>query len=52
MCKLKVCNCVQFWDDEAEISEGSNIIGIFPGEKYGTRSAINCCHYDSIHLHH
>jgi len=26
-----------FWDDGAEISEGSNIIGIFPGEKYGTR---------------
>ena len=28
----------QFWDDGAEINEGSNIIGIYPGTNYGTRS--------------
>lgn len=26
-----------FWDDGADISEGSNIIGIYPGTNYGTR---------------
>lgn len=26
-----------FWDDGAEINEGSNIIGIYPGTNYGTR---------------
>ena len=30
----------QFWDDGAEINEGSNIIGIYPGTNYGTRSTI------------
>jgi len=29
-----------FWDDGADISEGSNIIGIYPGTNYGTRSTI------------
>jgi len=26
-----------FWDDGADITEGSNIIGIYPGTNYGTR---------------